>query len=164
MSNDAHDLDFIRAQGPAYLAHLLLRLADELVRGGGQWYPRMGVTAPPRTTSTLLALDEHGPLAVTEIAGLLRQSYPLVIDWCRDLTALGFIAKETDPKDRRRTLVDLTPSGRAEVGRLRVALVQMAAASQALMDEAGPGLFDVLWRMEAALRHRRFADRLGDGD
>ncbi len=73
--------DFIRRQGPAYLAHLLRRLSDELVRGADAWYPEVGVTVPPRTTSTLLALDEHGPLGVTEISTLLRQSHPLVINW-----------------------------------------------------------------------------------
>ena len=36
--------DFIQRQGPAYLAHLLGRLHDELVRGAEQWYPDMGVT------------------------------------------------------------------------------------------------------------------------
>ena len=44
--------DFIQRQGPAYLAHLLGRLHDELVRGAEQWYPDMGVTVSPRATSS----------------------------------------------------------------------------------------------------------------
>ena len=40
--------DFIQRQGPAYLAHLLRRLSDELVRGADAWYPEVGVTAPCR--------------------------------------------------------------------------------------------------------------------
>jgi hypothetical protein len=28
------------------------------------------------------------------------------------------------------------------------------------MDDAAPGLFDALWRMEQACRHESFADRL----
>src|SRR5580692_6042293 len=79
------DQDFIRSQGPAFLAHLLRRLSDELVRGADEWSPEVGVTAPPRTTSTLLVLDEHGPLGVTEISALLRQSHPLVITWIKQL-------------------------------------------------------------------------------
>ncbi|WP_395331830.1 hypothetical protein WBP06_03320 [Novosphingobium sp. BL-8H] len=154
--------DFIRAQGPAYLAHILRRLADELVRGGSEWYPEMGVTAPPRTTSTLLALDEHGPLGVTEIAALLSQSHPLVIDWCRQLTSLGYIEAQTDVRDRRRSIIALTDEGRQEVVRLRSALVLMEGASVALMDEVAPGIFAELWGLEAALRQRRFADRLRD--
>jgi DNA-binding MarR family transcriptional regulator len=152
--------DFIRRQGPAYLAHLLRRLSDELVRGADAWYPEVGVTAPPRTTSTLLALDESGPLGVTEIAALLRQSHPLVINWIKQLQAQGFARTRVDKSDRRRTIVALTAKGVSETRRLRKALVRMGETSQALMDEAAPGLFDALWRMEQACRHESFADRL----
>jgi DNA-binding MarR family transcriptional regulator len=152
--------DFIHRQGPAYLAHLLRRLSDELVRGADAWYPEVGVTAPPRTTSTLLALDEHGPLGVTEISALLRQSHPLVINWIRQLQAQGFIKTRLDKDDRRRTLVTLTAKGADETRHLRKALTRMGKASQALMDEAAPGLFDALWRMEQACRREPFADRL----
>ena len=84
--------DFIARQGPAFLAHLLRRLSDELIQGAALWYPTVGVTAPPRTISTLIALDDLGPLGVTELATLLRQSHPLVITWIRELTSLSFVA------------------------------------------------------------------------
>lgn len=152
--------DFIHRQGPAYLAHLLRRLSDELVRGADAWYPEVGVTAPPRTTSTLLALDEHGPLGVTEISALLRQSHPLVINWIRQLQAQGFITTRFDKSDRRRTVVALTAKGAVETRHLRKALTRMGKASQTLMDEAAPGLFAALWRMEQACRREPFAERL----
>lgn len=152
--------DFIRRQGPAYLAHLLGRLSDELVRGADAWYPEVGVTAPPRTTSTLLALHEHGPLGVTEISTLLRQSHPLVINWIKQLRDHGLVETRTDTGDRRRTVVALTAKGVAETRRLRKALVRMGEISQALMDEVAAGLFDALWRMEQACRREAFADRL----
>ena len=154
------DEDFIRKQGPAYLAHLLRRLSDELVRGADAWYPEVGMNAPPRTTSTLLALDEYGPLGVTEISALLRQSHPLVINWIRQLQAQGFIKTRLDKGDRRRTIVALTAKGAAETRQLRKALIRMGKASQALMDEASPGLFGALWRMEQACRREPFAERL----
>lgn len=152
--------DFIHRHGPAYLAHLLRRLSDELVHGADAWYPEVGVTAPPRTTSTLLALDEHGPLGVTEISTLLRQSHPLVINWIKQLRAQGFVKTRMDKADRRRTIVALTAKGVTETKRLRKALVRMGEASQSLMDEAAPGLFDALWRMEQACRREPFAERL----
>jgi len=152
--------DFIHRQGPAFLAHLLRRLSDELVRGAEQWYPQVGVTAPPRTTSTLLALDERGPLGITEISALLRQSHPLVINWIKQLKAAGFIDVRADAADGRRTVVVLARKGVAEVRRLRKALVGMGKVSQALMDEAAPGLFEALWRMESACRDKPFVKRL----
>lgn len=152
--------DFVQQQGPAFLAHALRRLADELVRGGAVWYPEAGVTAPPRTTSTLIALDDRGPLGVTEIAGMLRQSHPLVIDWIKQLTSLGLVESGSDPRDRRRSVIQLTKEGRTEVRRLRRALVIMEEASRNLMDEVSPNMIEALWRMDEALRCKPFADRL----
>ena len=152
--------DFMWRKGPAFLAHMLRRVSDELVRGASEWYPEAGVDAPPRTTSTLLALDEHGPLGVTEIAGLLRQSHPLVISWIRQLDAAGFVRSRADARDGRRNVIALTARGSAEVARLREALVSMERASRQLMDAAAPGLFEALARMDEACRQVPFSSRL----
>lgn len=152
--------DFIQGQGPAFLAHLLRRLADELVQAATEWYPTVGVSAPPRTLSTLIALDEQGPLGVTELAGLLRQSHPLVIVWIRELTGLSLVEQTSDPLDGRRTLVRLTAAGRRDVAKVRAALEPMARASRELLALAGPGAWDALWAMERGCRERPFLDRL----
>lgn len=152
--------DFIQQQGPAFLAHLLRRLADELVQGATDWYPTVGVTAPPRTISTLLALDEHGPLGVTELAGLLRQSHPLVIVWIKELTRLSFVKSKDDPADRRRTLVSLTTKGRNELARIRKALVTMEQASTELLQLAGTDSLQMLWALERNCRELPFLQRL----
>ena len=136
------------------------RLSDELIQGAALWYPTAGVTAPPRTISTLIALDDFGPLGVTGLATLLRQSHPLVITWIRELTALSFVASKGDSKDRRRSLIRLTTKGKAEVVRVRQALVLMEQASQHLLDQGGTGLLAALWRMEGACRDMPFAERL----
>lgn len=152
--------DFIQQQGPAFLAHLLRRLADDLVQGAAEWYPRMGVTAPPRTVSTLLALDEHGPLGVTELAGMLRQSHPLVIVWIRELTRLSMVKSRNDPGDRRRTLISLTAKGRNEVVSVRKALRVMERSSAELLELAGPDAWRMLWSMEHHGREMSFLQRL----
>ncbi|WP_058836014.1 MarR family winged helix-turn-helix transcriptional regulator [Luteimonas abyssi] len=152
--------DFIQQQGPAFLAHLLRRLADDLVQGAAEWYPTVGVEAPPRTISTLLALDEHGPLAVTELSGLLRQSHPLVIVWIKELGRLSLVTSHTDPADRRRTLVRVTAKGRDELARIRAALVVMERASSELLASAGPDSLRMLWALERNGRSLPFLQRL----
>ncbi|HYM87431.1 MAG TPA: MarR family transcriptional regulator [Pseudoxanthomonas sp.] len=152
--------DFIEQQGPAFLAHLLRRVADELVNGAASWYPSAGVTAPPRTISTLLALQDHGPLGVTELATMLRQSHPLVIVWIKELTALSLIASKAHPGDGRKTLIRLTAKGKKEVGNVRKALLTMEKASKRLMDEGGADVWASLWRIERACRKTPFAERL----
>ncbi|MDT7812421.1 MAG: hypothetical protein QOJ42_2337 [Acidobacteriaceae bacterium] len=152
--------DFIHQQGPGFLAHLLRRLADELVQGAADWYPTVGVTAPPRTISTLLALDDHGPLSVTELADLLRQSHPLVIVWIKELSRLSLVTSKTDPADGRRTLVSLAGKGRKELLNVRKVLVTMDHASAELLSLGGENTWQALWAMERGCREQSFLQRL----
>lgn len=154
--------DFIHSQGVAFLNHLLRRLSDEFSRGATGWNPEVGIKAPTRTGSTLIALDKRGSLSVTELADLLRQSHPLVITWVRQLTALGFVEASKDPKDGRRTVLSLTPAGRAEVARLHATIQVQARAFADLLAECDADVFEALWRVEQALRRKSFAHRLRD--
>ena len=152
--------DFIQAQGPAFLAHLLRRLADELVQGAADWYPTVGVNAPARTISTLLALDAHQQLGVTELAELLQQSHPLVIVWIKELSRLSLVTSQTDPADKRRTVISLTDEGRAELVNIRRALVAMEDASLELLNLAGENTWQAIWAMERGCREQPFLQRL----
>ena len=154
--------DFIKGQGHAFLAHLLRRLADDFVRDVALWYPTIGIKAPPRTHSTMLLLSLHGELGVTEIAGFLRQSHPLVLTWIRQLKDLGFVHTRHDPNDGRRSIVFLTPLGREDLLLHKKADAIAARAYDELMHEVDAPVFEALWRMEAACRRRPFLDRLQD--
>ena len=152
--------DFIKRQGKPFFAHLLRRLYDDYVRNMAEWDSEMGIIAPPRTHSTMLALGEHGAMTLTEIAALLRQSHPLVLTWVRQLKELGLLASEADPNDRRRTILRLTPEGAAELERTRKVDAVVGLAFDSLMTDCGANVFDTLWRMEEEGRREPFIERL----
>lgn len=152
--------DYIKQQGLSFLAHLLRRLSDEIVKGFTLWNAEAGIIAPPRTHSTLRALDDMGPLGVTQLAALLRQSHPLVITWIHQLKVLGLVESGPDASDRRRTVLSLTEAGMAEVQAQKRASLIMERAFERLMAEAAAEVFDGLWRIEQALREEPFVDRL----
>jgi DNA-binding MarR family transcriptional regulator len=153
--------DFIQDQGTPFFAHMLRRLADELVDGASLFYRENGITAPARTASTLLLLAEAGPSTVTGIAARLRQSHPLVITWVRQLRSLDFVATEQDARDGRRTLVSLTPAGAAETKRMRRALQQLGKAYERLFAEVGCDAHRIVVQLYEASRQPTFAERLG---
>lgn len=152
--------DFIREQGLPFLAHLLRRLSDRMVAEAGAFEAGLEVRAPPRTASTMLLLLARGPQAVTEIADRLRQSHPLVIDWIRQLRALGLVTKSTDPADRRRSLVALTDAGVAEAKRMAALSPRIGAAYAAVLAEADADVVDALWRVYDLIERGRLADAL----
>ena len=152
--------DFIERLGPAYFGHLLLRLGDEFVRGFEIRNREVGLIAPPRTHSTLRYLDREGPNSVTLLASALRQSHPLVITWIRALKELGLVTTASDPADARRTIVQLTESGRVEAKQAQRYEAVSAKAFEQLFRECDADVFNALWRIEKACRDRSFADRL----
>jgi DNA-binding MarR family transcriptional regulator len=152
--------DFIRGEGLPFFAHLLKRLSDEFVRGCAEWYPDAGLQTPPRCASTVRALFRRGPLSVTELAGTIRQSHPLAINWVRELKKLGLVETASDPDDGRRTLVRLTEAGLREAERCIATDAVIEQAYSDLMKEADAEVFDALWRMEALCRAVPFEERL----
>lgn len=152
--------DFVKQQGLSYLAHLLRRVSDELVAGVEIWSAGSGLQSPTRTRSTLMALSAHGTLSITEIAALIRQTHPAVINWARLLSEAGMVVQERDANDGRRTLIRLTRQGQEEVERLRKADNTIAAAYRDLMKEADADIFESLWRIEEACRHKSVQQRL----
>lgn len=154
--------DFVKTQGVGYLANVLLRLYDHLLRGFDEWYPEAGMITPARMRSALLALSEHKQLSVTELAAMVGVSHPLLISWINYARELGLVRTRPDAEDRRRSLVSLTARGREEVRKNAYYSRNVARrAYERLLEEAdAKDLFEALWRVEEACRRKPFADRL----
>jgi DNA-binding MarR family transcriptional regulator len=78
-----------------------------------------------------------GPLTVGEAAGHLQRAQSVVSDIVTQLAGKGLLERWRDPRDRRRTLVWLTPSGLQFLERDRDVLsVELLAAAFAQMTAA----------------------------
>ncbi|MBM7515965.1 MarR family winged helix-turn-helix transcriptional regulator [Nocardioides nitrophenolicus] len=75
--------------------------------------------APSAGIRVLSILDELGPLAITALAQVDRCSQPTMTGQVNQLVEVGWVTKQPNPADARSSLVDLTPAGRAELGRIR---------------------------------------------
>jgi DNA-binding MarR family transcriptional regulator len=73
-----------------------------------------------------LAVLEHlalaGPLTIGEAAAHLRRAQSVVSEIVSHLERQGMLERESDPDDRRRTLIWLTPAGQATLRREREVL------------------------------------------
>lgn len=158
MAADDDRTDFIRAQGLPFMAHLLRRISDMMVAEAGAWEDEeLGVRAPPRTASTMLLLAGQGPQNVTQLAEKLGQSHPLIISWLKQLEELDLIKSSSDPADARRTLIALTPAGRAEAKRMAEGSERIGRAYAKLLREADADVHEALWRVHDLLRQGRLA-------
>ena len=152
--------DFISSQGVIFLPHILRRLANRFSDACDEVFPDLGILVPPRLVSTVHLLFEQGPQAVMDIATAVGQSHPFVIKGVKQLKAIGLVDTRSDPKDRRRTIVKLTPKGKTQAQRLLDVRPMFEAAYRRLMRDADADIFDSLWRIEDALGKENFSARL----
>ena len=155
----SRDIDFVTQLGRPFVAHRLRRVAELFLDGYSRWLPELGVTAPARTLSTLLLL-ENGPLGVTEIAGRLRLSHPLMIKLVASLEEAGLVRVDRDAEDRRRRPASLTHDGFAELDRVKSALRILDQAYAELFVEIGVDLTAAAARVEDACLRDPFEERL----
>jgi DNA-binding MarR family transcriptional regulator len=73
----------------------------------------------PAGIRILSLLDELGPLGVTALAEADRSSQPTISGAVRTLVDEGWVAKEPDPGDARRSVVQLTPAGKQRLADAR---------------------------------------------
>lgn len=119
-----------RGVPPTLPASVLVAL-DRLARGLRSH--RQSVAVRHRLTPLqleLLATVAASPPPEPTVGHLARElavSQPTVTDSIRVLAAKGLLARTADPTDRRRTVLSLTPAGKALAD-------QLAAADRALLD------------------------------
>ena len=91
----------------------LLQLFPRVSRGMRRWMdqiaPSSGAPLGPRHVAALQQL-RGGPVTVGELASRLGLTLPTVSGVLADLDRAGFIDRQPDPADRRRTLVQIHPA------------------------------------------------------
>ena len=94
--------------------HYLHRLSTEGKRGA-----KMALESCPKChfimlEGVLMTIEEHGQngtIYVSDLAAAVKQPLPAVSRALRQLEQDGLIERITDPNDRRKTLVRITPKG-----------------------------------------------------
>jgi DNA-binding MarR family transcriptional regulator len=96
----------------------LLQLLPRVSRGMRRWQdqiaPSSGAPLGSRHVAALQQL-RGGPVTVGELASRLGLTLPTVSGVLADLDRAGFIDRQPDPTDRRRTLVQIHPAQTAVV-------------------------------------------------
>ena len=107
------------------VVHYLHRLSTEGKRGA-----KMALESCPKChfimlEGVLMTIEEHGQngtIYVSDLAAAVKQPLPAVSRALRQLEQDGLIERITDPNDRRKTLVRITPEGYAACARCEDAL------------------------------------------
>ncbi|MEE2566995.1 MarR family winged helix-turn-helix transcriptional regulator [Hyphobacterium marinum] len=119
-----------------------------------------GIPWPARSNSIVAWLARNDGGTGKEIAEALGQSPQLAGQKLAQLRKAGIVCSRRDPEDRRRQIESLTALGRREFAKLERLEQEATAAFADLFDELGCDVWDVLARMDQALEHESFNDRM----
>ena len=109
------------------LFHYFHQLSDETKRGMKTALEECPKCHFVMLEGVLANIEQHGTdgsIYVSDLAAAVRQPMPAVSRWLRQLEQDGLIERITDPNDRRKTLVHVTPQGRAASAAGEEALVR----------------------------------------
>ncbi|GAA0935046.1 MarR family winged helix-turn-helix transcriptional regulator [Pseudonocardia zijingensis] len=113
-------------------AELLSVTASRLVRLQTEVLENLEIPLTYRQERTLTRVQQ-GYTSVISLARLANLTLPTVSETVSVLVRRGLISRQEDPKDRRLSLLELTPLG-----------VKALAAARTALEEAMGGLFDGL--------------------
>jgi DNA-binding MarR family transcriptional regulator len=103
---------------------------------------------PPLQLSTLVSIQQHGPLRLGELAAREAVSPPTMTRVLAALDERGLIVRGPDPGDARSTLVALSPAGVRVLGEVRsrrtalvdARLARLSPRQRAALEAAIPAL------------------------
>jgi DNA-binding MarR family transcriptional regulator len=90
---------------------LFVRAGNDLTIKAEARFQALGIDGRAYIALAILADDQPG--SQLELAQACGKAPAMVVNMVDDLTDKGFVVRERDPKDRRRSIVTLTDAGRA---------------------------------------------------
>lgn len=139
---------------------ILLRAAEMIGSQGVETLDRMGIDFDARNTSILLTLHAHGAQSSTELSRRIGHSRQLIESRLKPLLADGFLVERQDPRDARRRIYDFSEEAHEQVAQVVAIMIDFESVYDALWQEIGGDLENLLLAMERALRKKPLIDRL----
>ncbi|MEM9668394.1 MAG: MarR family transcriptional regulator [Pseudomonadota bacterium] len=155
----AQSLDYLQSLGISALGSRLRRLFENLNGAVSQLY-RDELGFEQRWFSLTLLLEERGSISIQSAADLLGTSHVSILQIAKAMEAEGLLKRRKSDKDRRLVLLSLSTKGLKTAERVHEISHRVDAAAGALLDEAAPNFIENLTRLENALGHKSFSNRL----
>jgi DNA-binding MarR family transcriptional regulator len=153
-------MDYVRELGSLALVSRLRRLLDELQRQGKRVYADLGIDLEIRWFAVFHFVAKNPGSIITVISRSLHLQHPTVVQVVNEMTGKGLLQSESDPRDRRRRKVSLTPEGRKLFNKLQPVWRAFEIAGREILEKEDNDLIGAIDRFESALSKRSLYDRI----
>lgn len=152
--------DFLDDLAELALGSRLKRLSERMLADAAAVYKAYGVEAQPRWFTLLALIYRKGPTSVVDAANALGLSQPAISQFCRQLTAQGYIALTSCEQDSRRKVIGLTEEGLAQVEYMQPMWRDVDAAAKSLCTDLENNFYQALQTLEQAMQKQSLYQRV----
>ena len=153
--------DVLSDVGYLGLGSRLKRLADRMLVDAAQIHVDSGEPIQPGQFPLVAALDRYGGLTVNDAAAALGVSQPAITRAAAELVNEGLATSSIAEDDKRQRILDLTPKGKACVGRLKkVTWPRVEAAAREVFSDLPNDILSQLATLEERLTKKSMLERV----
>lgn len=153
-------MGLIEELGELALATRLRRLADRLQHDVSRLYKERSVPIQSRWFPVLFALARYGRRSVSDLAQDLGLSHTAIKQIDLHMARAGLVVSETDPDDRRRRVLSLSPAGEQAAEDIASLWDEVRAATRDLLAESGHDVLRGIAEVERLLDERSMLERV----
>jgi DNA-binding MarR family transcriptional regulator/predicted GNAT family N-acyltransferase len=142
------------------LGSRLKALSDHFYQAVDEVYRSCGAGIESRWFPVLRFLRDVGPTTVTDMAVAIGQTHSAVSQLADRLVDAGMVVRQRDPKDGRRSVLELTEAGERALGALGPVWLAIRRGMAESMGPRGMALLDAIDGCEQALGDRPLVDAI----
>jgi DNA-binding MarR family transcriptional regulator len=155
-------MDMMREFGAMTFASRLKRLGDHLKAEATKIYRANGIEFNDSWFLVAFMLADREDVSITDIASEFGVSHAAISQMAAAMERKGLLSGCTDQRDRRRTLLSLTPEGRRAVESLRPLWKAVGVCTNELIDATSTDLLGVITTIESQLKEKSLFTRVSE--
>ncbi|SHF14095.1 MarR family protein [Cnuella takakiae] len=138
----------------------LRQLSERITEEATQIYQLYDINFQPRWFPVFYVLSDGTRKPITQIAKEIGHSHVSVSQIVKDMVKQGYVVEKSDPKDGRKTVVELSKMGKTVTSKLSDQLLDVNAAIEKALSETDHNLWKALEEWEHLLERKPLLQRV----
>lgn len=153
-------MDFYNLTGKMALGSRLRRLSERVTEEAAQIYQLYQINFQPRWFPVFYVVSQEGDKTITAIAQEIGHSHVSVSQIVKDMMKHGYLTEKSDKKDKRKTRISLSKSGKELAEKIRDQYADVNSAIEKAMLETDHDLWKSLEEWEHLLEQKSLLRRV----
>jgi GNAT superfamily N-acetyltransferase/DNA-binding MarR family transcriptional regulator len=153
-------MNFYQKTGKLAIGSRLRHLSERITEEAAKIYRLYDIEFQPRWFPVFYVLSEGTGRTITQIAQEIGHSHVSVSQIVKDMVREGYAVEKSDPKDGRKTVVELSKTGKDITSKINEQYLDVNAAIEKALTETDHNLWKALEEWEHLLERKSLLQRV----